>query len=294
MSGSNSVETLLRHGYIGEIDRHLAALIADLTGGKDEDAPLAAALASRYSRDGHICIDLKEIAGRHWPEVPEPDSDSLLLPEREAWLAQLAASPAVAGPESAAGRPLVLDAAGRLYLYRMWRRERSVAARLRALAGRESSEPAGLQAAARRIVRGRPAQRLAANGGPCRGQSPIVLHFRRPRHRQDHHGRQDRAGADARGSGHGKRYRLRGPHGQGRRPLAGGDPGVPARDAWGRQSARRTRRGSRHIASLADERRSRDRNRQGAHNRRSLDGRYRTHEPGDASPVGQGAADSAR
>ena len=147
MSVSNSVETLLRHGHIGEIDRHLAALIADLTGGEDEDAPLAAALASRYSRDGHICIDLKEIAGRHWPEIPGHDSDNLLLPEREAWLARLAASPAVAGPESAAGRPLVLDAAGRLYLYRMWRRERSVAAGLRELASREASEPAELQTA---------------------------------------------------------------------------------------------------------------------------------------------------
>lgn len=145
MSVSNSVETLLRHGHIGEIDRHLAALIADLTGGEDEDAPLAAALASRYSRDGHICIDLKEIAGRHWPETSASDSENLLLPDLEAWLARLAASPAVARPESPAGRPLVLDAAGRLYLYRMWRRERSVAARLRELAGHESPEPAGLR-----------------------------------------------------------------------------------------------------------------------------------------------------
>ena len=147
MSVSNTVEMLLRHGHIGEIDRHLAVMIAELTGEEDEDVPLAAALASRHSREGHICIDLKEVAGRHWPGTSEPDSANPLLPEREAWLARLAASPAVTGPESAGSRPLVLDAAGRLYLYRMWRRERSVAAGLRELASREASEPAELQTA---------------------------------------------------------------------------------------------------------------------------------------------------
>ncbi len=142
-----AIEVLFRQGRIGEIDRHLAALVAELTGEDNGDVPLAAAMASRHTREGHICIDLKEVAGRHWPGTPEPDSPNLSLPELEAWRARLEASPAVAGPESPASRPLVLDDTGRLYLNRMWKRERSVATRLRELASRETSEPAELQSA---------------------------------------------------------------------------------------------------------------------------------------------------
>ncbi len=142
-----AIEVLYRQGRIGEIDRHLAALVAELTGEDNGDVPLAAAMASRHTREGHICIDLKEVAGRHWPGTPEPDSSNLSLPQLEAWRTRLEASPAVAGPESAASRPLVLDDTGRLYLYRMWNRERSVATRLWELASRETSEPAELQSA---------------------------------------------------------------------------------------------------------------------------------------------------
>ncbi|MXY90738.1 MAG: exodeoxyribonuclease V subunit alpha [Gammaproteobacteria bacterium] len=142
-----AIETLFRQGHIGEIDRHLAALIAELTGEDDGEAPLAAAIASRHTRQGHTCIDLNQVAGRHWPAAIEPDSSSLMLPELETWLARLAASPAIAGQETVASRPLVLDASGRLYLNRMWRRERSVAVRLRELASRETPEPAELQEA---------------------------------------------------------------------------------------------------------------------------------------------------
>lgn len=142
-----AVEALFRQGRIGEIDRHLAALVAELTGEDNGDVPLAAAMASRHTREGHICIDLKEVSGHHWPGTPEPDSSNLLLPELEAWRARLKASPAVAGPESTTSRPLVLDDTGRLYLNRMWKRERSVATRLRELASRETSEPAELQSA---------------------------------------------------------------------------------------------------------------------------------------------------
>ncbi len=144
MTPPSTVETLFRQGHIGDIDRHLAVLIAETTGEDDEETPLAAALASRHARQGHTCIDLKQVAGRRWPAAIVPGSSNLLLPELEIWLARLAASSAVAGPEAEASKPLVLDDAGRLYLNRMWRRERSVAVRLRELASRETTEPAKL------------------------------------------------------------------------------------------------------------------------------------------------------
>ena len=188
MTLPHAIEALFRQGHIGEIDRYLAALIAELTGDEDGDVPLAAAMASRNTREGHICIDLKAVAGRHWPGTPEPVSSDLLLPELEDWRARLAASPAVAGPESAASRPLLLDAAGRLYLYRMWQRERSVAARLRELACRETPEPAELQKALDELFGGDPRNALprkaahvavsrhlcCISGGPGTGKTTTV------------------------------------------------------------------------------------------------------------------------
>lgn len=183
-----AIEELYRQAHIGEIDRHLAELIAELAGDEDGDVPLAAALASRHTREGHICIDLKEIAGRHWPPAREPDSPGLPLPKLEAWLARLAASQAVAAHEAPASKPLILDASGRLYLNRMWKRERTVAARLRELARRETPEPAELQAALDELFGDDPRNtepRKAANaaasrhlccisGGPGTGKTTTV------------------------------------------------------------------------------------------------------------------------
>ena len=147
MSYSIAVETLFEQGRIAAIDRHLAAMITDLAGADDGHVALAAALASAHVRAGHICVDLNEIAGRFWPETAADDAFCPRLPALEDWRANLESSPAVAREDGAAGLPLVLDASGRLYLNRMWQRERSVAARLRELAGRETPEPAELQKA---------------------------------------------------------------------------------------------------------------------------------------------------
>lgn len=147
MTSSSAVETLFEQGCIAAIDRHLAAMIADLAGEDDGHVALAAALASSHVRAGHICVDLNEVAGRLWPGTAEGDSFGPRLPALEDWRASLEASPVVARGDGAASLPLVLDASGRLYLYRMWRRERSVVARLREIASRETFEPGELQKA---------------------------------------------------------------------------------------------------------------------------------------------------
>lgn len=141
------VEALFDHGHIDDIDRHFAALVADLAGGNSDRVALAAAILSRRTRDGHACIDISEIAGRPWPGLPVPDADNSPLPGAEEWLAQLAASEAVTGAPATTSKPLVLDDAGRFYLHRMWQRERSVAERLRDLASREIAEIGELEKA---------------------------------------------------------------------------------------------------------------------------------------------------
>ena len=73
------------------------------------------------------------------------------LPDLAPWLAALAASPVVAGPETEERRPLVLDGHGRLYLDRFWAAERDTAAGVLALASAMVAEPTGLDAALDRL-----------------------------------------------------------------------------------------------------------------------------------------------
>ncbi len=143
MSINETVAALRRGGHLVEIDVQLAETIAALARASGAAAApelaLASAIASRQTREGHTCIDLKQVAGQLWPASA---SDAPRLPELEDWLAGLRASPAVAAPDCTEASPLVLDASQRLYLRRMWRKERLVADRLRELAIGPASMPA--------------------------------------------------------------------------------------------------------------------------------------------------------
>ena len=134
-AGAETVDVLLAQGHLADIDRHFAAFVADLDGGDGPELALAAALASAWTRDGHACVALHEVAGRDWPRP-----GGVRLPELDAWVAVLDASPMVARSGDAERRPLVLDGGGQLYLERLWTAETDVAASLLGLAG--AAEPA--------------------------------------------------------------------------------------------------------------------------------------------------------
>ncbi len=103
-------------------DVHTAATLGRLVGGAHDDVLLAAALAVRAVRLGHVYVDLATVAGTAAPDDEELDTDvaNLPWPDPEAWPALVGTSPL------AAGRPLRL-VGSRLYLDRYWRHERSVA-----------------------------------------------------------------------------------------------------------------------------------------------------------------------
>jgi exodeoxyribonuclease V alpha subunit len=117
-------------GVVAAADVHVAQRLARLVDGANDSVVLAAALAVRAPRIGHVFVDLERIHETATVDVDEPiDLTTLPWPDPAAWIANVEAS-GLAGPD----RPLVLEASA-LYLDRYWREEQQVAADLKALAG---------------------------------------------------------------------------------------------------------------------------------------------------------------
>jgi ATP-dependent exoDNAse (exonuclease V) alpha subunit len=110
------------------LDLHFARFITDLAGGDDVNLFLAAALVSHQTGQGHVCLDLRTVAGR--PLQPTRGEDETRqYPEVETWRRSLEASQVVGAPGERF--PLILDNQSRLYLYRYWEYEKDVAAFIR-------------------------------------------------------------------------------------------------------------------------------------------------------------------
>jgi exodeoxyribonuclease V alpha subunit len=164
-------------GVLAAADVHVAARLAELAGESDDAVTLAAALAVRAPRLGHVYVDLATIGATASVDADEPvDLTTLPWPDPTDWVARAAASPLVAaGEDHPESRPLRLVGSG-LYLDRYWREERQVAADLRALGGAESVDEPRLTAGLERLFARReapaPSGKAAAGGGadPDAGQ----------------------------------------------------------------------------------------------------------------------------
>jgi exodeoxyribonuclease V alpha subunit len=189
-------------GVLSPADVHVAQRLAELAGEADPSVALAAALAVRGPRLGHVYVDLATIHDTATVDADEPvDLTVLPWPEPAAWAARVAASPLAAAGEAAGGapgapagapadgsRPLRLVGTS-LYLDRYWLEERQIAADLLAFVAhpradvREDVLAGGLQ----RLFGDGPddRQRLAAEtavrrrftvvaGGPGTGKTTTV------------------------------------------------------------------------------------------------------------------------
>ncbi|MFO8074880.1 MAG: AAA family ATPase [Egibacteraceae bacterium] len=215
MSAAPGHEPLLaafgRAGVLADGDLAVAGTLSRLTGERTPEVVLAAALAVRAPRLGHVCVDLDAVAGHTVAEpaaAGAPAPTALPWPAPAAWRDMLAASPAVAvepaggrpgspgqggAADAGAARPLVL-AGSRLYLDRYWRYERRLAAALvaRVAGPRADVDPAAVRAAIERLLPpaepdgdGPDRQRLAVaagatgaltvvTGGPGTGKTTVV------------------------------------------------------------------------------------------------------------------------
>jgi exodeoxyribonuclease V alpha subunit len=174
---------LLQTGALRPIDAHFADLLLRHAARPTPELALAAALVSRHAGDGHVCLPLARVAG----QTPF-EAHSWQAPAITDWRDALLGSGVVGGPGES--RPLILDAAGRLYLERLWRDEDLVAGDLAARAApRIDVDPAALAAPLRRLFAGDDAgtvgQRRAAAvaalhglgilcGGPGTGKTHTV------------------------------------------------------------------------------------------------------------------------
>lgn len=124
-------------GVLSAADVHVALRLTGLAGsGAEPDVLLAAALAVRAPRMGHVFVDLARVARTAIVESGEElDLGTLPWPAPERWPAQVAAAGGLVAtsdggePADAPVRPLRLIGT-RLYLDRYWREERAVAADL--------------------------------------------------------------------------------------------------------------------------------------------------------------------
>ena len=102
-----------------DIDLHFARLTTRLAGAERGELTAAAALASRATGNGDICVRLADYAGRALPQL------ELTAPPLDDWMRLLRDSGVVGLPGEF--QPLVLDEAGRVYLYRYWDYEKRLA-----------------------------------------------------------------------------------------------------------------------------------------------------------------------
>ncbi len=174
-----------RAGVLTASDVHVARRLARLGAVADDRVSLAAALAARAPRLGHVCVDLATVRATADADTDTPDDlDQLPWPDPVAWLAALGESPLVGDD-----RPLHL-VGSTLYLDRLWTDELQVAKDLgeRAATPAVGVDPTLLSAGLARLFDGSEVpdlQRMAAAvavlrpvsvvaGGPGTGKTTTV------------------------------------------------------------------------------------------------------------------------
>ena len=133
------IERLRTAGALSALDAELARRLAALSGEAREEVQLAIALASRATRDGHVCADLTKLAGR---PVESAEGDAIAVcPPFDVWQELVSTSPLVGSGRGS--KPLVLDERGRLYLERHFEHEQRLARTLseRSLRSIELADP---------------------------------------------------------------------------------------------------------------------------------------------------------
>jgi len=171
------ISTLNTVGIFSRIDIHFARFILDFSNDQDPDIFLAAALVSRATANGDICLDLDSVSETVLIESQAGEAP-IYYPPVEKWRRKLEAHPTVGNPGKR--RPLIIDDHNRLYLYRYWEYENKLSLSIRDRASRELADfnPLGVNATLNRLFPatdpGLDWQKVAAVIGLLKGFSVIT------------------------------------------------------------------------------------------------------------------------
>ncbi|MEX1270880.1 MAG: AAA family ATPase, partial [Acidimicrobiia bacterium] len=140
-------------------DVHAATRLARLLGESDDRVILAAALALRGTRFGHVCVDLETVRETMAIDGVDDELVAALPWPGAGWIETVAASPMTGTGEP--DRPLVLEGS-LLYTQRMWDYQARSADRLLARAADPVHAPAGLDDTLDRVFPGEPTRQREA------------------------------------------------------------------------------------------------------------------------------------
>lgn len=121
------------------LDRRFAGFMTSLAGQNMPELFYASAILSHQVAQGHVCIDLNSWELRQII-APGERSDFFTTPKLTDWRDRLAGCKVVGLPGEF--KPLILDRQSRLYLYRYWEYENTLAQRIRRLALHAAGAPA--------------------------------------------------------------------------------------------------------------------------------------------------------
>jgi exodeoxyribonuclease V alpha subunit len=146
-------------GVIAPGEVHTVTRLGRLFGESDERVLLAAALALRGTRYGHVCVDLERLADTIAVDGVDQDVVDGLAWPGEGWMGAVAASPMTGHGEP--DRPLVVDG-DLLYTERMWEFQSRLADRLLARAAHPADGTDALVELLGRMFDGRDSLQVAA------------------------------------------------------------------------------------------------------------------------------------
>ena len=115
---------LKNSGLFENIDIQFGGFMAALSEIDDGAVTLAAAIVSRSTRNGDVCIELAAYAGLKMTGAADKPG-SVTCPPLKQWCETLLQSKIVG--EAGEYRPMILDGQNRLYLYRFWEYEKKLA-----------------------------------------------------------------------------------------------------------------------------------------------------------------------
>ncbi len=108
-----------------EIDVHFARLMKRIAGCSSPHLYFASALVSRATCEGHVCLDLTDMAGNSFFIASPSGQEEYSAPSLDQWETILLSTGVAGKPGDY--KPLVIDDSHRLYLYRYWEYERILA-----------------------------------------------------------------------------------------------------------------------------------------------------------------------